>query len=159
MTAMCYSILWMKGHVSPERRSRERAQSTVWFALVVIVLVLMIGVLADGGLMFATYRRAALLADSAASAGAGVLDPAALRADPNGPARLEPARAKTVAAAYVTRHQPDAIPSIEATPDRIVVRVTLSVPVIIVHAFGQDVRQVVAQSDAYPVSGLRAPGP
>ena len=30
-----------------------------------MVLVLMIGVLADGGLLFATYRRAALLADSA----------------------------------------------------------------------------------------------
>jgi hypothetical protein len=149
----------MKGHLSSQRRARERAQGTIWFALVVMALVLMIGVLVDGGLLFATYRRAALLADSAAGAGAGVLDPAALRADPSGPPRLDPARARTVAAAYVTRHQPDAIPSIEATPDRIVVRVTLSVPVIIVHAFGQDVRQVVAQSDAYPVSGLRAPGP
>jgi hypothetical protein len=136
----------------------DRAQGTVWFAFVVMVLVLMVGVLADGGLLFATHRRAALLADSAASAGAGVLDPGALRADPAGPPRLDPARATAVAAAYVTRHQPDAIPLVEATPDRIVVRVTLSVPVVIVHAFGQDVRQVVAESDAYPVSGLAAPG-
>src|SRR5262249_25098429 len=69
------------------RRSAVPAQATVWFALIVLVLVLMIGVLADGGLLFATYRRAALLADSAASAGAGMLDPAAVRADPAGPPR------------------------------------------------------------------------
>ena len=137
---------------------RRRAQGTVWFALVVMVLVLMVGVLADGGLLFATYRRAALLADSAASAGAGVLDLGALRADPSGPPRLDPARATAVATAYVIRHQPDAIPDVQTTPDRIIVRVTLSVPVIIVHAFGQNVRQVVATSDAHPESGLAAPG-
>ena len=136
---------------------RRRAQGTVWFALVVMVLVLMVGVLADGGLLFATYRRAALLADSAASAGAGVLDLGALRADPSGPPRLDPARATAAATAYVIRHQPDAIPDVQTTPDRIVVRVTLSVPVIIVHSFGQDVRQVVAESDAHPESGLAAP--
>jgi hypothetical protein len=140
------------------RRSAVSAQATVWFALMVMVLVLMIGVLADGGLLFATYRRAALLADSAASAGAGTLDPSALRADPSGPPRLDPGRATAVAIDYVKRHQPDAVPSVQATPDRIVVRVTLSVPVIIVHAVGQDVRQVVAQSDAHPESGLAAAG-
>ena len=140
------------------QRSAVPAQGTVWFALVVMVLVLMIGVLADGGLLFATYRRAALLADSAASAGAGMLDPAAVRADPSGPPRLDPERATAVAIDYLKRHQPDAIPSVQATPDRIVVRVTLSVPVIIVHAVGQDVRQVVAQSDAHPESGLAAAG-
>lgn len=137
----------------------SRAQATVWFAFVVLVLVLMVGVLADGGLLFATYRRAALLADSAASAGAGILDPAALRADPVGPPRLDPARARATAAAYVTRHQADAVPQVEATQDRIVVRVTLTVPVVIVHAFGQDVRQVVAESEAHPMSGLTAPSP
>jgi hypothetical protein len=136
-----------------------RAQGAVWFAFVVMVLVLMVGVLADGGLLFATYRRAALLADRAASAGAGALDPAAMRANPSGPARLDPARATAVAAAYVTRHQPDAIPDVQATPDRIVVRVKLSVPVILVHALGQDVRQVAAVSDAHPESGLAASGP
>jgi hypothetical protein len=144
--------------LSLRQGSRGRGQGTVWFALVVMVLLLMIGVLADGGLFFATYRRAALLADSAASAGAGVLDLAALRADPSGPPRLDTARAAAVAAAYVSRHEPDAIPEVQTTPDRIIVRVTLSVPVIIVHAFGQDIRQVVAESDAHPESGLAAPG-
>jgi hypothetical protein len=138
---------------------RARAQGTVWFAFVVLVLVLMVGVLADGGLLFATYRRAALLADSAATAGAGVLDPAALRADPAGPPRLEPARAKAMAMSYVTRHQPAAVPEVDVTPDRIVVRVTLNVPVVIVHPFGQDIRQVVAEGAARPMSGLAAPSP
>ena len=138
---------------------RTRAQGTVWFALVVMVVVLMVGVLADGGLLFATYRRAALLADSAASAGAGVLDPAALRADPAGPPRLDPTSASVAAAAFVTHHEPDAVPEVHATADRIVVRVTLRVPVIVVHAFGQDVRQVVAESEAHPVSGRAIPGP
>ncbi len=138
---------------------RRRAQGTVWFVFVIMVLVLMVGVLADGGLLFATYRRAALLADSAASAGAGVLDPAMLRADPAGPPRLDPARAKAAAMAYVSGHQADAIPQVEATPENIVVRVTLSVPIVVVHAFGQDIRQVVAQSEAHPMSGLATPGP
>src|SRR5437762_14102597 len=148
-----WALLTMRRAVSV-----KRAQGTVWFALVVMVLVLRVGVLADGGLLVATYRRAALLADSAASAGAGVLDPAALRADAAGPPRLDPARATAVAAAYVSRHQPEAIADVQATPDRIVVRVTLSVPVIIVHAFGQNDQQVVAVSDARPLSGLAAPG-
>ena len=137
----------------------DRAQGTVWFAFVVMVLVLMIGVLADGGLLFATHRRAALLADSAASAGAGVLDAAALRADPASPPRLDPARAKAAAMAYVTRHQADAVPQVEVTPNHIVVRVTLNVPMVVVHAFGQDSRGVVAESEAHPMSGLAAPSP
>lgn len=153
------AIRGMQARPRTSRKWRDRAQGTVWFALVVMVLVLMVGVLADGGLLFATYRRAALLADSAASAGAGILDLAALRANPSGPPRLDPARATAVAAAYVTRHQPDAVADVQVSADRIVVRVTLSVPVIIVHAFGQDVRQVVAESDARPQSGLAAPGP
>lgn len=147
---------WLSGG---RRRWRTRGQGVVWFAFVLLVLALMVGVLADGGLLFATYRRAALVADSAASAGAGVLDPAALRADPAGPPRLDPARARATATAYVTRHQPDAVPQVEATPDHIVVRVTLSLPVVVVHAFGQDTRQVIAESEAHPMSGLAAPGP
>ncbi len=136
---------------------RARGQGAVWFAFVVMVLELMIGVLADGGLLFATHRRAALLADSAASAGAGVL--AALRADPASPPRLDPARAKAAAMAYVTRHQADAVPQVEVTPNHIVVRVTLNVPMVVVHAFGQDSRGVVAESEAHPMSGLAAPSP
>ena len=128
---------------SGPRRWRPRGQGVVWFAFVVLVLVLMVGVLAD----------------SAASAGAGVLDPAALRADPTGPPRLDLGQARATAAAYVTRHQPDAVPQVEAAPDHIVVRVTLSVPVVVVHAFGQDTRQVIAESEAHPMSGLAAPGP
>jgi len=115
--------------------------------------------LADGGLLFASYRRAALLADAAASAGAGVLDAATLRADPASPPRLDPARAKAAAMAYVTRHQADAVPQVEVTPNHIVVRVTLNVPMVVVHAFGQDSRGVVAESEAHPMSGLAAPSP
>lgn len=152
--------LWARVAARKHRQWRQGwGQSTFWFAFVVMVVVLMVSVLADGGLLFATYRRAALLADSAASAGAGVLDPAALRADPAGPPRLDPGKAKAMAMAYVARHQSDAVPQVDATPDHIVVRVTLSVPVVIVHAFGQDMRQVVAESEAHPMSGLAAPSP
>jgi hypothetical protein len=138
---------------------RTEAQGTAWFALVALVLVLMVGVLADGGVLFATYRRAALLADSAASAGAGAIDRAALRADPTGPAILDPAGAKDDAIRYVVKHQADAVSEVDATPDRIMVRVTLKVPTVIVHAFGQDVQEVVAQSEAHPVAGLATPTP
>jgi hypothetical protein len=138
---------------------RAEAQGTAWFALVALVLVLMVGVLADGGVLFATYRRAALLADSAASAGAGAIDRAALRADPTGPARLDTAMARDAAITYVAKHQVDAVPQVDATPNRIAVRVTLKVPTVIVHAFGQDVQEVVAQSEAHPVAGLARPTP
>ena len=146
-------------HQVRRKWARARGQGAVWFAFVVMVLVSMVGVLADGGVLFATYRRAALLADSAASAGAGVLDAAALRADPASPPRLDPARAKAAAMAYVTRHQADAVPQVEVTPNHIVVRVTLNVPMVVVHAFGQDSRGVVAESEAHPMSGLAAPSP
>ena len=75
MMVVWHSTDRMMTGASMRRLASARAQGTVWFAFVVMVLVLMVGVLADGGLLFATYRRAALLADSAASAGAGVRGP------------------------------------------------------------------------------------
>ena len=60
-------------------RQRQRAQATVWLIMLVLVLGLLFGLLADGAVLFADQRWAAQLADSAARAGASQLDEGALR--------------------------------------------------------------------------------
>ena len=48
MMVVWYSTDRMKTGASMRRLASARAQGTVWFAFVVMVLVLMVGVLADG---------------------------------------------------------------------------------------------------------------
>lgn len=139
------------------RSGRAPAQALVWFALLVPVLVLALGLVADGAVLFAAHRRALLLADGAARAGAGQLDIARLRADPTSPARLDPALARQRALGYVRRHEAAAAAEAQASAERVVVRVQLRAPTLVLHPPGADGVPVIAAAEAAPFRGIEAP--
>ena len=140
-------------------RSRARAQAMPWFVGGVLLLVLSLGLIEDGTLVFATHRRASLLAESAARAGASQLDVALARTDPTAPPRLDPLAAEEIARAYVLQQEPEAVVDASADGETIVVEVHLQVAPTILHPPGQPVIAVVADGTAHPFVGLQAAEP
>ena len=138
-------------------RHRQHAQATVWMIMLVLVLGLLFGLLADGAVLFADQRWAAQLADSAARAGASQLDVTALRDAPAQPPRLAPVLAEDRARQYVLDREPTADVQPQAGTDLIVVRVRLHASTSIAHLPGQDGVDVVAEGSARPFAGLAQP--
>ena len=138
-------------------RMRQRGQATVWLVMLVFVLALLFGLLADGAVLFADQRWAAQLADSAARAGASQLNEAALRNASSQPPQLAPSRAEDRARQYVLDREPTADVQPQAAPDRIVVRVRLHAATSIAHLPGQDGVDVVGEGSARPLAGLAGP--
>ena len=138
-------------------RHRQHAQATVWMIMLVLVLGLLFGLLADGAVLFADQRWAAQLADSAARAGASQLDVTALRDAPAQPPRLAPVLAEDRARQYVLDREPTADVQPQAGTDLIVVRVRLHASTSIAHLPGQDGVDVLAEGSARPVAGLAQP--
>ena len=138
-------------------RHRQHAQATVWMIMLVLVLGLLFGLLADGAVLFADQRWAAQLADSAARAGASQLDVKALRDAPGQPPRLAPVLAEDRARQYVLQQEPTADVQPQAGTDLIVVRVRLHASTSIAHLPGQDGVDVVAEGSARPFAGLAQP--
>jgi hypothetical protein len=128
-----------------------------WFIGAVLLVVLVLGLIADSMLLFAAHRRATLLAESAARAGASHLDRQAAHDDPSGPPQLDVITAQGIARAYVLRQQPDAAVDTRADPATIVVTVHLQVPPTILHPPGQPSVEVIADGIAHPFIGLAAP--
>src|SRR5712692_4552412 len=89
-------------------RRRARAQAMPWFMGAILLVIGSLGLIEDGMLLFAAHRRAELLAESAARAGASQLDQALARQYPTAPPRIDVALAEATARAYVLRQQPDA---------------------------------------------------
>jgi hypothetical protein len=136
---------------------RARAQAMPWFIGGILLVILVLGLIADSMLLFAAHRRATLLAESAARAGASQLDRQAAHDNPTGPPRLDVITAPGMARAYVLRQQPDATVDTRADPATIVVTVRLLVPPTILHPPGQPRVEVVADGIGHPFIGLAAP--
>src|SRR5262249_22930067 len=134
-------------------RSRAPAQAMPWFLAAVLLLILFLGLIEDGMLLFAAHRRAELLAESAARAGTSQLDQVAVRDDPSGPPRINVELAQEVARMSVLQQQPDATIDTSADPETIVVTVALPVPPTILHPPGQPTVSVRADGTAHPFVG------
>jgi len=137
----------------PTARSRARAQAMPWFMAAVLVVILCLALIEDGMLLFAAHRRAELLAESAARAGASQLDQVAARDHPTAPPQLDVAAAEQIARAYVLQQQPNAAVDASAGPETIVVTVALPVPPTILHPPGQPTIEMKADGTAHPFVG------
>jgi len=137
----------------PVLRGRAPAQAMPWFMAAVLLLILCLGMIEDGMLLFAAHRRAELLAEGAARAGASQLDAVAARGDPTAVPRINIALAEETARAYVLAQQPDADVDASANPETIVVTVALPVPPTILHPPGQPTIDVSADGTAHPFVG------
>ena len=136
---------------------RSDAQAMPWFVGAVLLLILSLGLIEDGMLLFAAHRRAELLAESAARAGASQLDQSRARHEPGAPPSIDMPLAVTTARAYVLRQQPDAVVDTRADPQTIVVTVHLHVPPTILHPPGQPTVDVSADGTAHPYVGQVTP--
>jgi len=140
-------------------RGRARAQGMPWFIGAILLVILTLGLIEDGMLLFAAHRRAELLAESAARAGASQLDQRLAQDDPTTTPQLDIAAAETTARTYVLRQQPDATVDTRADSETILVTVHLQVPPTILHPPGQPTIDVVADGTAHPFIGLATAEP
>lgn len=129
------------------------------FVGALLVVALGFGLIQDGILLFAGHRRTVLLAESAARAGASVLDQDSLRLLAERGPRLDTQRAETTARAYVLQQQPDAAVDARATSETIIVTVRLRVPPTLLHPPGEPTVDVVAEGTAHPFVGLATSPP
>ena len=103
----------------------EAGSVSVLVAVLGFALLLMLGLVVDGGRQLIAYRRAANDAEQAARAGAGALNPAGLR---TGTYILSPAAAAAAARRYLSASQPDGritASSITVTGNTVAVAVTI----------------------------------
>lgn len=130
-------------------RNDERGQITVFVAVFVVALLVVAGLVIDGGGLLAAKRRAISEAEGAARAGVQALAPAALH---RGQALPDPAGATAAAEAYLAKTGHEGAVVVDGE----VVRVTVSFrqPMLVLGIGGLASVNVTGEGDARAVQGL-----
>lgn len=116
-------------------------------------LLMVAGLLFDGGQILAARREMFAVADNAARAGAQAIDLGALRA--GAPAQLESAAAEAAARGYLDRLGHDG--SVRVTGDEVAVTVSTTVDLALLSAVGLEARTVTGTGHARIVQGITGP--
>ena len=130
----------------------ERGSASVAVALLLLGLVAVSGLVADGGAVLAERRSLQNLADSAAAAGAMQLDVASYRAS-GGAVSLDAPRARR-AAALTLQAAPGVAYGVRATRDAVAVRAERSVGLAFLGVVGVGSLTVSASASAEPRAGV-----
>src|SRR6266545_6215900 len=135
------------------RGKGEDGQILVLTLIMTLALLAVLGLVADGGLVFARHRELQAAADAAARAGAAQLDEAAYRASDGRIAQLDPARARQAARAYLQASGFGGHAEVSADTASVMVALTQSMrPPIFGALSGGDV-QLTVRSLARPRTG------
>jgi hypothetical protein len=134
---------------------QDDGQVTAFVVVMALALVLVIGLVLDGGLTLAARERALDEAQEAARAGAQAVNLTAYRQD--GTLVLTPAQAAADADAYLASIGADGTAT--ATTDSVTVTVTIVQPMQILSAAGLHAVTVHATASAVPVRGIDGPLP
>ncbi len=137
------------------RSGRDSGQVTAFVVVMAAALILMTGLVLDGGLTLAARERALGDAQEAARAGAQAINLAVYRQ--NGDLVLDPAQAETDADAYLASI--GAAGTATATGGLVTVTVTIDQPMQILSAAGLHAVTVHATATAVPVRGINGPLP
>ena len=115
--------------MSPGRRLRlsttgvlgaaQRGQAVAWTAVMLPLFLAIVGLAADGGLVFSARREIQNVADSAARAGAQQIDVRVYRESRGHTVVLDESAARRVAAEHVARQGSDLQARIEVDPSRV----------------------------------------
>lgn len=132
----------------------ERGQVSGWAVITTVTILLLAGLLLDGGLAMAARVRAGDTAQAAARAGARELDLTAYRA--TGEVRLDPDRAAAAARAFLAAT--GATGTATATAATVTVTVTGRQPTRLLQLIGVRSIPVAATAQAAPVTGVTGPG-
>lgn len=124
----------------------------LWTLAGALFLLVLGGLLADGGALFLRHAAAERLATGAAHAAAMEVDVAALRAAPDACPRLDPAAAHEAAARYLSVARGNSA-IVDATPDWVVVEVADVARPTLLAPFGARAADVRARAVARPRVG------
>ena len=127
----------------------ERGSGTLFGLFLVIVVLVLAGVVVEGGNLMSIRGQATSIAQQAARAGADELDLDALRT--TGSVQLNPAAAQAAALAYLA--QVGQTGTVTATPTEVSVTVTLTKPGILVPVLGIATHTVQSTAVAAPLTG------
>ena len=141
-------------------RRLQRAQVTVFFALMLPVFLAVVGLALDGGRILEKHADLEAIADAAARAGAAAMDTSvagALRSDSSSPPSLDPAAAADAARAYAEYE--GAVPlAVTADANQIMVRVGERVSTVFLRVAHLDSLWIESRGIAHPQPGVRQAG-
>jgi hypothetical protein len=135
-------------------RSGQDGSVSILVVGLATALLMVAGLLYDGGQILAGRREAFAVADNGARAGAQALDVGALRG--SGVTRLDPAAASRAANGYLARVGHTGTVTVDG--DRVEVTVTITVHTHLLSAVGLHARTVTGTGEARAVRGVTGPG-
>jgi hypothetical protein len=132
------------------RAGDERGQLTLFVVFATLALVILAGLVVDGGYVLAARRRAIDHANGAARAGAAALAPAAYRAEGevvlDGDAAVGAAQEYLAAAGHIG--------TVAVDGDRVSVRLRFAQPLSLLPLVGMDAVTVTGRGEARSVRGI-----
>ena len=135
-------------------RQREDGSLSILVVGLATALLMVSGLLYDGGQILTARREAFAVADNAARAGAQALDVGALRT--SGTTRLDPMAATEAVRRYLDRVGHTG--SVTVDGDRVEVVVAITVDMHLLSAVGLSTRNVTGTGQARAVRGITGPG-
>jgi uncharacterized membrane protein len=145
----------MTARLGKRRRPSEAGSVTVMVAILAIGLLLLVGLVYDGGRILTAKRRAINTAEQAARAGAQEVSIASVRA--GGPHRLDPPAAQAAALSYLSQAGYSGAAHVRA--DSIEVDVAWSQPTVILHLVGVGTPGGTVGASARSVHGVTSEEP
>jgi uncharacterized membrane protein len=138
-------------------RDGERGQVIVLVAVMLVGLVALVGLVLDGGLVFAQRRDLQNIADGAALAGAMQLDETAYRA--SGEVVLDESAAEQAATEYLAAEGSGLTYAVTARPEGVEVAVSRRASTGFLRVLGIDGVDIDASARAEPRHGIASAGP
>lgn len=138
-------------------KNGERGQVIVLVAIMLVGLVALVGLVSDGGLVFAQRRDLQNIADGAALAGAMQLDENAYRA--TGEVVLDESAAEQAATEYLAAEGGGLTYSVTALPGGVEVAVSRRASTGFLRVLGIDGVDIGASARAEPRHGIASAGP
>ncbi len=139
------------------RRAGEDGQILVLTVVVALALLAILGLDADGGLLFARHRELQALADAAARTGAAQLDEASYRASNGRTAQLNPTQAQAAAGQYLQTVRFAGRTDVVATASQVTIGLSEVVRPIIFSSVGIGPIRLAVRSVARPQTGIAQP--
>jgi uncharacterized membrane protein len=144
-------------HNPAARLSGEAGQILVLTLVMGLGLLAILGLVADGGLLFARHRELQALADAAARAGAGQLDEATYRSSGGRTAQLDPTHARAAAARQLRAAGFTGQATIATTTGRVTIGLAERIRTPIFNNVGFNPIQLAVHSRAEPRTGSTQP--
>jgi len=136
---------------------RESGQVLVWTLVLLPLLLVLVGLVFDGGVLWSQYRRGRWAADGAAVAAASEIDPALYAS--TGQTKLDPNRAVATARRYALDNNPAlSLTSVTVSGNRVQVAGTLTVRPVFLGLFGVGPLELAVRGEERPAWGISREG-